>query len=74
MKIIRIVCRSVSGELLGSVDGEVIVRGAAVLGPAARVLLHRGVDPATPVNMRWAHSDHDSFVTMPLAVAARCTA
>jgi hypothetical protein len=61
------------GRFVGLLLGEVIARSDQPLVDAARVLLARGFDPATPLTMRHQGSVHDSFKPLPIGAWAGWT-
>lgn len=73
--MITIFIRKINNSCLaGVVDGEVVVTGENILGPAARKLVKAGVDPDTMLTTRWEGKDFDSFEPMKLSTAAKFSA
>ena len=60
-------------QFRATLDGEHIVTSDRPLVDAARILLGRGYDPATPLTMRHIGSLYDSFVLMPIGEWAKLT-
>jgi hypothetical protein len=60
---ITITVRRAGGLLQALLQGEVLCTADEPFLQAARILLERGTDPATPIAMRWEGSDSDSLTS-----------